>query len=72
MSETSWIHHWKNSKPTNPKGPRVMNTSEEIVNLRKDSALWDLKNPRHTEATRRLAELYRDLYGDAVEEDPAR
>lgn len=67
-----WYQLWKTSTPTAPKGPQVMNTSEEIANLRKDSALWDLKNPRHAEATARLAELYRDLYGDAVEEDPAR
>lgn len=67
-----WYQRWKTSKPTDPKGPRQMNTSEEIANLRKDSALWDLKNPRHAEATARLTELYKELYGDAVEEDNAR
>jgi hypothetical protein len=54
------------------KGPRQMNTSEEIANLRKDSALWDLKNPRHAEATARLTALYKELYGDSVEEDNTR
>jgi hypothetical protein len=71
MSESSWIHRWKNSKPTDPKGPRVMNPSEEIANLRKDPALADQRHPRHADAAKRLAELYHDLYGDATEEDNA-
>lgn len=70
-SERSWIHRWKNSKPTDPKGPRVMNPSEEIVNLRKDPALADQRHPRHAEAAKRLAELYAELY-PGNEEDNAR
>jgi hypothetical protein len=53
-----WYQRWKTSTPTDPKGPRVMNPSEEIANLRK-------------EATRRLTELHHELYGDSVEEDNA-
>jgi hypothetical protein len=66
-----WYQRWKTSTPTDPKGPRVMNPSEEIANLRKDPALVDQRHPRHAEATRRLTELHHELYGDSVEEDNA-
>ena len=69
---THWYQRFKTSTPPAPKSPRVMNPSEELANLRKDPALADQRHHRHAEATRRLTELYRELYGDSVEEDNAR
>jgi hypothetical protein len=66
-----FVNKWSDVEPQ-PKGPRVMSASEEIANLRKDPALADQRHPRHAEATRRLTELYHELYGDAVVEDNAR
>jgi transposase-like protein len=72
MSETSWIHRWKNGKPTSPqqKGPRTMGPTEEIVNLRKSPELREgPRKPGYAAAYARLTELYKEIYGDRVEED---
>jgi hypothetical protein len=74
MSETSWIHRWKNSKPTSPqsKGSRTMNASEEIVWIRKNVlAKGPNDNPAYEEAAKRLSELYATNY-PGEEEDNAR
>ena len=67
-----WYQRFKSGAAPEKKQVRQMNTSEEIANLRKDPALADQRHPRHAEATRRLTELYHEIYGDAVEEDNAR
>jgi hypothetical protein len=72
MSDTSWIQRWKTSKPTEPRGPRQMTASEEIANLRKSPELRDRRHPGYVAAQARLTALYRELYGDAVEDDNAR
>jgi hypothetical protein len=73
VSETSWIHRWKNSKPTesSSKGPRTMNPTETIVNLRKSPELRDPRHPGYREAYEKLTAAYREIYGDRVEEDNA-
>jgi len=50
----------------------VMNASEEIAHLRKSPELRDRRNPGYPAAQARLTALYREIYGDAVEDDNAR
>ena len=66
-----WLAAWKTGRAPEKKQVRQMNTSEEIANLRKDPALSDQRHPRHADAAKRLAELYREIYGEATEEDNA-
>jgi hypothetical protein len=49
-----------------------MNASEEIVWLRVNVLKKGPKdNPAYSDCAKRLAELYKELYGDSVEEDNA-
>jgi hypothetical protein len=70
----NWYQRWKSGKAPE-KGTeksRVMNPTEQIVNLRKSPELLDRRNPAYAEAHAKLTAAYRELYGDAVEEDNAR
>lgn len=66
-----FINKWSDVEPQS-KGPRVMSASEEIANLRKSPELRDRRNPGYLVAHARLTELYREVYGEALEEDSAR
>jgi hypothetical protein len=68
-----WLADWKNGKAPE-KGTeksRVMNPTETIVNLRKSPELLDRRNPGYAEAHAKLTAAYREIYGDATEEDNA-
>jgi hypothetical protein len=72
MSDPAWYAKWKASKSTDPKGPRVMNASEELEHLRKSPELRDRNHRGYSAAHARMTELYKEIYGDSVEEDTAR
>ncbi len=68
---THWFADWKTGKVKEKNEPRVMNASETIENLRKSPELRDSRHPGYAEAHAKLTAAYKELYGDAVEEDNA-
>ena len=68
----SWYAKWKAGKVPAKNEPRVENASEAIARLRQSPELRDSRNPGYAEAHEKLTAAYKELYGDAVEEDNAR
>jgi hypothetical protein len=70
-----WYADWKSGKAPEKKPsdkPRVLNASEEIVWIRENVLKKGPKNnAAYADSAKRLSELYKELYGDTVEEDPA-
>lgn len=71
----TWYAGWKKAEKhlpssSEPRAPRTMNASEEIVWLRKHVLKKGPKdNPPYKEAAQRLAELYAQNYPGVEEED---
>jgi hypothetical protein len=72
----TWYADWKKAEKhlpssSEPRAPRTMGPSEEIVWLREHVLKKGPKdNPPYADAAKRLAELYAQNY-PGVEEDPA-
>jgi hypothetical protein len=69
MRDTGWYAKWRRGKLPEKKGPRQMNASEELEHLRKSLELRDPNHRGYAAAHARMTELYKETYGDEVEEE---